>query len=338
MSNPDSLITLGILVLVVIIANLAERRPSLQPIVFIALLLLNTFYVFYFGFVLNNPTITGQTLDFENAIFARLIAAIVGIAATLFLFVQVRRRLARLFASPQISNRGFDPNSPVHMTALVYCTYLLGYTFLNYVLAGGFNGLAQNFEGIRANDQILQMSLFIIFSVLGVGFSLRRSVGETLQRLGLQLPSPRDLFVGTGLAVLMIFVAFGVGMLWQLLVSPEILEEQTQLSGLLSQSINTIGLALLIASTAAIGEEIAFRGALQPIFGLGATTIFFALVHIQYTLTPATFIIIIVGFSLGWVRQRYNTTTAIVAHFLYNFGLMFLSLWLRYLVDTMKPS
>jgi membrane protease YdiL (CAAX protease family) len=55
------------------------------------------------------------------------------------------------------------------------------------------------------------------------------------------------------------------------------------------------------------------------VFGLWPTSILFALIHMQYTLTPATLIILGVALGFGWLRQRYNTTVAIMAHFLYNF-------------------
>jgi len=91
---------------------------------------------------------------------------------------------------------------------------------------------------------------------------------------------------------------------------------------------------LIVAGGAAIGEEIAFRGALQPVFGLWPTALFFALVHIQYTLTPAALIIFGVALGLGWLRRRYNTTTSIVAHFLYDFSLFALSLYANYVQQT----
>jgi membrane protease YdiL (CAAX protease family) len=104
---------------------------------------------------------------------------------------------------------------------------------------------------------------------------------------------------------------------------------------MLSNSLNTLSAAFVLSLTAALGEEIAFRGALQPIFGLWPTTILFALIHIQYTLTPATLIIIAVGLGLGWLRRKFNTTAAILGHFLYNFMLIALALYGRYVIDTL---
>jgi membrane protease YdiL (CAAX protease family) len=106
---------------------------------------------------------------------------------------------------------------------------------------------------------------------------------------------------------------------------PEAIRQQSEFSGQIASSVTTLGLALLIAFTAAVGEEIAFRGALQPIFGLTLTSLLFAVIHVQYTLTPASGLILVLAFTLGWLRLRYNTTVAIIAHFLYNFVLLFLA-------------
>ncbi|MEP0762854.1 MAG: CPBP family intramembrane metalloprotease, partial [Chloroflexota bacterium] len=83
--------------------------------------------------------------------------------------------------------------------------------------------------------------------------------------------------------------------------------------------VTTIGLAFVLATTAAVGEEIAYRGALQPVFGLWPTAIVFALTHAQYTLTPAWLIILGVAIVFGWLRQQYGTAAAMLAHFVYNF-------------------
>ena len=72
------------------------------------------------------------------------------------------------------------------------------------------------------------------------------------------------------------------------------------------------------AASAAVGEEIAFRGALQPVIGFWPTAMVFALTHTQYTLTPAWIIILGVAIVFGWIRQRYNTSVAILTHFWYN--------------------
>jgi membrane protease YdiL (CAAX protease family) len=148
---------------------------------------------------------------------------------------------------------------------------------------------------------------------------VRRSWPQVLDRLGLDNFSWTSVAVGFGVALLLILVVYVVSIIWFLIVGQETFEEQNEASDAIAESINTLWLALGVSVTAAIGEEIAFRGALQPIFGLWWTAIFFTLVHMQYTLTPAAFIILVVAIGLGWLRRRYNLYAAIAAHFLYNF-------------------
>ena len=81
----------------------------------------------------------------------------------------------------------------------------------------------------------------------------------------------------------------------------------------------TLPLSLAISLVVAFGEEIFFRGALQPVFGIWLTSLFFAVIHTQYTLTPATLMIFITALALGWLRQRHSTSAAIIGHFVYNF-------------------
>ncbi len=172
--------------------------------------------------------------------------------------------------------------------------------------------------------------MFVGFALIGVGIGLRRRLTDTLRRLGLRAPTIKELAAAVGVAFLMYCAQFGLGAIWFTLTSPDAFRQQTQVSEALSSGITTLSTAFLLSVTAAIGEEIAFRGALQPIFGLWPTTLFFALVHIQYTLTPATLIIVVVGFGLGWLRKRYNTTASIVAHFLYNFVTAAIVVYARY--------
>ena len=91
-----------------------------------------------------------------------------------------------------------------------------------------------------------------------------------------------------------------------------------------SNAGKTLGLA------AALGEELVFRGAMQPRFGLLLTAILFALLHSNYGITLSTAVVLILGLVLGWQRIRYNTSSAMITHATYNItlGLMaFLNLW-----------
>lgn len=227
---------------------------------------------------------------------------------------------AHAAAAQATAKPGFDPRSTVHAVALVFIVYLLGTQFISFVLEGGLAGVAEGFaEGLTAWDLVLNGLPLIVIPVLGVGLGVRRTLPQALARLGIGGLSLRGLGVAAAVTVALLILVSVVGSTWQLLVPPETFEEQTQASEALADSVTTVWLALVLAASAAISEEIAFRGALQPIFGFWPTAIIFALTHMQYALTPATLIILGVAVAFGWIRMRYNTTVAMVTHFLYNF-------------------
>ncbi len=215
----------------------------------------------------------------------------------------------------------YDPELPVHTAALVLMLLVLWMTISQFVLGGGISGLAQELAAnqVGLGDILLEQVLWISASVLGVGYLLRRSGAQTLARLGLRLPTVQDFNWGIGIGLLLFGFVIVLGVIWTQSVSPQELQQQTAASEQLAQSFNSLPLALIISITVAIGEEIFFRGALQPVFGIWLTSIYFAALHTQYTLTPATLMIVVTALGLGWLRRRYSTSASIVGHFVYNF-------------------
>jgi membrane protease YdiL (CAAX protease family) len=322
----EVLIALLVLAAVVLVANYSDRQPSFRPVALLLLLSLNALFTLFYASLPYWPTVEAKKIP----PLVSILAIGFGAAATLLLIPAIRQRLVPLFPRRQGRGVGFDPDSLVHTTALIYCLYFLGDRVIEYVAAGGLSGLAQDTAAPTTSSLITTMGLFTSFAVLGVGIGLRRRISDTFSRLGLRAPTISELAAAAAVAFLMFCTEFVFGILWQAVASPDIIRQQTQVSQQLSNSITTLSAAFLLSSTAAIGEEIAFRGALQPIFGLWPTTIFFAMVHIQYTLTPATLLIVVVGLGLGWLRRRYNTTSSIVAHFLYNFVSAAFTVYARY--------
>lgn len=214
----------------------------------------------------------------------------------------------------------YTPESSVHTAAMVLALMLLSVTVGNFVVGGGLEGLAQSYSaGVNPGELVFQQALWVLFALLGVGMFIRRNGGATLARLGLRLPTLRDVAVGTGMGLALFVLIIALGAVWALTVTPEQLEQQTAAAEQLAAAFSTLPMALLLATSVAVGEEIFFRGALQPVFGLGLTSLFFTLLHTQYTLTPATIAIFFVSLGMGWLRIRYSTTAAIVAHFIYDF-------------------
>jgi membrane protease YdiL (CAAX protease family) len=93
----------------------------------------------------------------------------------------------------------------------------------------------------------------------------------------------------------------------------EFLIEELGPALLLCQWYDFVWIALL----AGFGEELVFRGALQPRIGLIAASVLFGFVH---SITPAYVVLAgAIGFFLGWVTQATgNLWPAILAHGLYD--------------------
>ena len=92
----------------------------------------------------------------------------------------------------------------------------------------------------------------------------------------------------------------------------------------------------MLAAAAGLSEELLFRGALQPIFGIVPTSLIFAVSHVQYGLSPATLTVFLLSVVLGIIRKRSNTTVAILVHAGYNFILGLLSLLAVYLEPLVR--
>ncbi|PJF31921.1 MAG: hypothetical protein CUN51_02980 [Candidatus Thermofonsia Clade 1 bacterium] len=310
------------LMLLVVIANFAESRPRWQPM--LSMLILAA-----------NAGLVALTLSLEPSPAA--LALNIGLAALACLPLW---RPARLRLAAWLPKSGFKPDSPLHMTALVLCVYLIANSLLSYALADGLSGLRESAQArgdvLNVESLLTQMLIFTFFGILGVGLGIRRTFPQVLERLALRAPTLREIYIGFGIAFGLFWTVYALSVLWQLLLPPDVIEQQTELSGLIAENIETLSLAFWVAFTAAVGEEIAFRGALQPIFGNWLTSAVFALTHTQYAFTPALGIIFVVSLGFGWARQRYNTTVVIVAHFAYNFALAALVVFGRYALDLLE--
>jgi membrane protease YdiL (CAAX protease family) len=242
---------------------------------------------------------------------------IVIVSVRLVISDATRQRLRRL-----IGERGlYNPESNVHTVAIVLALLAISFTFGQLVVAGGLTGLADSVEitGVSIGAELFTAALMIAAAFLGIGVAIHRTLEQGLTRLSLRLPTQSDIIWGVGVGLGLYGALIVMGVIWSALVPPEQMAQQSAAAEQIASAFNTIPLAFLLSLAAAVSEEILFRGALQPVFGLVATSIFFALLHVQYSLTPATLIIFVVGLGLGWLRQRQSTTASIIAHFVYNF-------------------
>ncbi|MGQ9682878.1 MAG: lysostaphin resistance A-like protein [Anaerolineae bacterium] len=237
-----------------------------------------------------------------------------GLVSWLVLLPAVRRALAR--ALP------IRPESTVNALALSLLALLWAQSLS---LSGLGPQIVVSLSGQLTVTQVLASEVpLAIMGITGVGYLIRRSSPMTWRRLGVGGLTRRQ-----GLVTLVVLLGL---LTYQFLVSavaraiaPQAFEELDRASSQLYAGLQAPLAALIVSLASGTAEELLFRGALQPRFGLALTALTFAVVHAQYGLVFALVSIGVVGLALGIVRQRINTTAAILVHVFYNLTLFLLS-------------
>lgn len=235
---------------------------------------------------------------------------------------RIRQYIKMGLARSDDKERRYSPQSWVHTTAIVLACIQIINSVLGFLLAGGIEGLAESYSesGLSIFEPLSNLLIYILVSLLGVGLFIRRDLQQTLRRLGIERSTGHFLLIGAGAGFILFWFQVSITGAWSAIVSPDSLAEQTSAAQAIFDAYSqSFALALILAISTGIGEELLFRGALQPIFGNVLTSLFFASIHTQYLLTPAIIVIFIVSLGFGWLRSRYNTTAAMMAHFVYNF-------------------
>jgi len=174
---------------------------------------------------------------------------------------------------------------------------------------------------VDINSLVTNLLLFVIVAVMGVGLFLRRSPGQVMSRLGLERLTQPQVWIGLAWILFLLVAESITSLLWYV-INLEQMELLQELNQEILGGMDSVWAWLILALATGVGEEILFRGALQPVLGLGVTAVLFALTHIQYGLfTPATLLVLFMGLALGILRQRYSTTLTIFIHAGYNFVL-----------------
>ncbi|MFP4180097.1 MAG: CPBP family intramembrane glutamic endopeptidase [Spirochaetaceae bacterium] len=121
------------------------------------------------------------------------------------------------------------------------------------------------------------------------------------------------------------------------LYAPRILPSARRMFRAMGEALGEIGYcrAAVLAASSALGEEMFFRGAVQPSLGLVAASILFALSHfpIRKELLLWPFYALLMGVVLGTLRNLGGDIwSAVLLHFLVNFfGLVYIGKRVLYL-------
>ncbi|MDP9357956.1 MAG: CPBP family intramembrane metalloprotease [Chloroflexota bacterium] len=231
---------------------------------------------------------------------------LVGLGLALPLVKPLRRLVA--------SFTRIDPSSSVDMVGL---SALLAALSLLALVVAQSNGNAidpETMESPNSIDLLAQAVFLSLMAYILVGVGITRSFRQATERLGLALPGPRTVFIALG-AVLVGLVFSAVGGALTAQFQPDLYDQVENVTTELTAEVqNPVG-ALLLGITAGVGEELLFRGAVQPRFGLLLTSLTFAFLHApQYGFSFVILGLFGVAVLLGVERMRYGTVAAIITH------------------------
>jgi membrane protease YdiL (CAAX protease family) len=300
-----TILSFGVLVLLTIFISLwahkAEKNQPLRTALYVvtAAISVVTLIVGITSAVINLTGSRGSISLTSGLIIA--VAAAIGLP----LIGPLRRLLARVMP--------FDPNSPADMIGL---SVLLA----TAVFVGGTSLLASGdleISSVSVLELISQAVALILIAFFGIGFLIERDFRGSLKRLGIQAIEPRDVWIALGVVVILFIVTI-LGSALTIAFQPGLEDQIDKNLGTMTQNLSSFSGALMLGISAGLGEEILFRGAIQPRYGLVFTSIVFALLHVQYGFSFTILSIFGVSLILGYLRQRINTSASIISHIVYD--------------------
>jgi membrane protease YdiL (CAAX protease family) len=209
---------------------------------------------------------------------------------------------------------GLDPASPVHRVVAV--------AFVLTVLDAAALFMELREAGpveipFYPSDPLVSVTTDVALALAGVGFGLTRGFRESLARLDVRPITRRQLAMAVVVAAMFQVIVGGLEYVESVLLpSVHALEDRF--------GYEFVGLppwvgAVLTSISAGVGEEVLFRGALQPRLGVVLTAVLFGALHVQYQV-PGMIVIVLIGIGLGLVKERTSTTFVIIVHVLYDTG------------------
>jgi membrane protease YdiL (CAAX protease family) len=222
------------------------------------------------------------------------------------LIAPVRSRLLRPL--------GLDPRSAVHtVAAIAFALTLL-------LAAGDFIELQSTSDEatpIYPTDPFASFLSDTTLALAGVGLLQTRTLRAAIARLDLKPLGMRQLAWAVAAAALL-RASIGLMEHAESILFPALSALEDRFDYEFVNIPPLVG-AILVSFSAGAGEEILFRGALQPRLGIVLTALLFATTHTQYQL-PGLVMIFLVGIALGLMKQRTSTTFVVSVHALYDIG------------------
>ncbi len=315
----------------VLIGSLLGSRTQSSRLVryaFFALLAVGSIYMGYIGINMLSPAMAKTSpfsLDNRHALAITYCSA--AVASGLLLMPGARRLLTRL------SGWQMDTSEHIFGAWLFAVMFLINVSMLlqfsAYFITIFTIGLDSSYQVINT---IVRPLSYALIALIGAGIYFRRSPHEALQRLGLlgeEKPSSEEQTRASteriGAVALMVVGSLALGILGILFIkhyayslyAPLLFTFNNMLPFPHGNGLTVVVMVVGIGLMVAVGEELLFRGLLQPSFGLFPTALLFTVLHGQYGLSPALGFIFLQGLGYGWLRKRYNTWVSLAAHVAY---------------------
>ncbi len=205
-----------------------------------------------------------------------------------------------------------DPTSLLDALGLAIIQGTIG-LFIGALLQPGEIPVLEVSRGQLFGQALAEVALAFVL----IGFPFSRHWQSAIERLGLRWPSFRELLGAVIFTVGMFALSVLTGLLAGLLQPGVVARIEERLLPVATEFGSPIW-ALVLGILAGVGEELLFRGAVQPRYGLLLTALLFTVVHVQYELSLVTLGVFALAILLGIERRRLGTSACIVSHALYD--------------------
>ncbi len=317
-------------VLLCVLAYLGEKDGRVRPIAVIwCLLLIALIAAFSLGLGALSLSGTSELESLPLDGMARmaglcLMAALLSLLGFLFKFRLICARWVPI-----------DPQSFVHALALVMVIAVTLFPLVPLIAAGAppllspyvLQSLDEMQMGTEETMRLFAYSLLwtIFGSFMMVGLFIKRDFNQSLKRLAFVMPTIGQVLIAVAFSLVMV-VSFavideGIRAFWEMMgwrtTDPDLVMQ------LFSTALTPAG-ALILSISAGVGEELAFRGVLQPRFGMIWPAVLFASLHAYQYGWDALLSVFLAGIAFAFLRKRTNTSTCAIAHTIYDLSLFVL--------------
>lgn len=304
------LIFLSFLIFIIVLNKLEDKFLRILNYIFAFLCFLVLFlsgtYILFTYYIAN----TGANSPFSLSV------SILLILASLVILLLLHEKFAQKVI--KILRINIDLKNPRHYFAFLLFLFVLFAAAISFVWT---SEMGKTLLGTEISDKftnkftildvVINEIFYLAIAIFGYGYLTRKNFSETSRGLGLKKPTFSNILFGFSAGIGLIFIVIILSLLFQHFGLEE--ENMDWIKNLIS-----VQNAFILGLSAGICEEILFRGALQPKFGIVLTALLFAFLHIQYPALWMLFVIFVIGLILGYVRKITNTTTAIIVHSTYD--------------------